>query len=193
MQTCKLMRHTHEPFLITFFVLITLSLAGCGGGSSESEPQQTQAPEQTQASDDTSSTNSDTDSDTTSVDYAPDDMKLEQAASKSEELYVEPEFQFDTFKSVTLDVLLTNNDGQPMVNTLIFVSAIDQNITELDDPELANKSLITVLKTDESGAVYRQLEMSQSVTKVLFEINAIGTNNEYIQDIGDVSEVHVQL
>ena len=198
MNTQRITRHTHEMLLITFVLLISLSLVGCGGGGgSESTPQESPAPVQTQNTDDNTNTDEDTgtetDGENETVSYEPEATKLEQEASSSQELYVEPEFHFDTFKSLTLDLLVTDYEGQPMANTMIFVSAIEPGVTELDSPKLANKSLITVLKTDSSGAVYRQLEMSQTVTNLLFEINAIGTNNEFIQDISDSSELLLQL
>lgn len=191
----RINRHTHEMFFITFLLLVTLTLAGCGGsgGSESTTPtaQETQSPTQNEESNETTSAEENKEPDAES--YAPEESRLEQEASSSSELYVEPDFQFDTFKAVTFDLLLTDNEGQPMANTIIFVSAIAQEITELDDPALANKSLISVLKTDASGAVYRQLEMSQTVNKVLFEINAIGTENEHIKDISEMTEVHIEL
>jgi len=173
----------------------TLLLTGCGGSSSE-QPEQSTEPTLQGTTDQNASDNSSTDTNTTTdsddtttdttgndiaVSYEPDDNKLDTAAENSTDLYVAEDFDFDTYKTITIDFQMVDYEGNVLSDTLVFVSQIDNAITELDDPELLNnKSLLTVLKTDESGNIYKTIEVAQTVDNLLVEINTLGVDNEMI-------------
>ena len=167
-------------------VLVSLLLVGCSQSSSSdsNEVQQDVQPEVDVVS---------TTDVTEVVDYSPQVEKLDVKASDSTELYVEPDFQFDTYKTVTFDLQVSSYEGEPLTNTILFLSAIEVGVESLDDPRLANKSLIAVMKTDESGSVYKQIEVDQNVANVLIEINAIGTENEVILPLTETLLIQQKL
>lgn len=151
-------------------LLCLSALSACGGGGGESSTN-TPAPAPPAPAP------------VEAVDYTPDTAALDESANKSTELYVETDFNFDTFKVVTLDINATGANGQALSNTLIFISVIDSEITELDDERLQHKALLTVAKTDANGNMYRQVETASTVTKLLVELNTIGIENEVILEM----------
>lgn len=186
-----------KKHLIVPSVIMTLVLAGCSGGSSnESTEVQEEVTQDVQATSQTETEaqqEAEVTEEAVAVDYTPEVEKLDTKAGDSTQLYVEPEFQFDTFKTVTFDLQLMDYDGAPVANTMLFLSSIEEGVVALDDPNLANKSLIAVLKTDASGSVYKQVEVDQNVANVLLEINALGTENEVILAVPDSLLVQQQL
>ena len=162
-------------------ICLNLSLlTACGGGGSDSSsstpPPSAPAPTSAPA-----------------PDYTPDATALDSSANKSTDLYVETDFTFDTYKVVTLDISATDPNGNALGNTLMFISVIDNEITELDDERLQNKELLSVAKTDENGSMYRQVEIASTVTKLLIELNTLGIENEVIVTINADNYVSYQF
>ncbi len=188
MKSNKLQYSINDILLLTFVLLVLTAVAGCGGSGGGSDEVTTQ-PETTTNNDSGTSAEEEEDA----ADYTPDESKLDADAESSSDLYVEPEFQFDTYKTLTVDLLISNIEGAPMANTMVFISAVPADVTELDAPELADKSLLTVAKTDSSGVIYRQLEVSQTLSKVLIEVSAIGVENERLIDVPANNLINVQF
>lgn len=115
--------------------------------------------------------------------YEPELVKLEQVAESSNDLYVAPDFNFEDHKSLTFDISATDDQGQNLSDSLIFVYQIDSDIEELEDERLTNRSMLVVLKTDSAGQVYQQLETPVSVTKLMLKINTLGIENTALVNV----------
>jgi len=182
------------------FGLLILSIVGCGGGGdSSTEAQVVEAPAPIATSTEAPvaeaptpiTTSTETEVATTGlveempVDYSPDSDKLVDKAETSTELYVEPEFNFDSYKSVSFDISVTDHLNQPVPDVMLSISVIDAQITSFDDPLLQDKSLLTKVFTDANGQIYVTLEMSRSVSKVLLELHTLGVENDVIKPVDD--------
>lgn len=162
------------PVLIS---LIVTCLLGCGGGGEDSTTSVVTA-------------NSNAESQqSTAVDYSPDSVKLSDTAKASIDLYVEPTFSFDSFKSVNFDISVTDLLKRPLSDVMLTISIIDSEIIELDDPMLQKKSLLTKVFTDANGQIYVTLEVALSVKKVLLELNTLGLENDAIVSLDETGVV----
>jgi len=165
--------------------LLILSIVGCGGGGdSGTEAPVAEAPTPIVTSTEAEVATTELIKDT-SGDYSPDSDKLVNKAEASTELYVEPEFNFDSYKSVSFDISVTDHLNQPTPDVMLSISVIDAEITSFDDPLLQDKSLLIKLFTDANGQIYVTLEMPRSVSKVLLELHTLGVENDVIMPIDD--------
>lgn len=111
------------------------------------------------------------------------DYQLESKASNSKELYIDPAFAFATFKTMTVDVSVVDSDGNPISGGIALISDIPEDVLELSDQRLEQKSLISVVRTDDYGRIYQDVEVSNSVTKILLELNIQSQNNKIIVEL----------
>ncbi|MBD3587089.1 hypothetical protein HHX48_15190 [Salinimonas sp. HHU 13199] len=125
--------------------------------------------------------------------YTPDTAALDSEANKSTQLYVEPDFTFDTHKVITLDITATGANGQALANTMVLVSVVDNDIEAMDDEKLQNKALLTVAKTNSNGTIYRKVEIASIQKKLLIELNALGIENEVLVAIAEDNYVTHQF
>lgn len=169
--------------LTVIFCIGSLSACGGGGGSSSSAPSETPAPAPTPVPDEPDE----------EEDYSPDESGLDTEANNSEQLYVQPDFTFDTHKVITLDISAVNNDGHALGNTLMFISVVDSDINELTDERLQQKALLTVARTNANGEVLREVETANTVTKLLIELNTVGIENEVLVTLADDNYVSYQF
>ena len=191
----KLARISSPQLLAVCIGVTLLSACGGGGGSSSNEsstaaPAPVAAPSAPAAPADSQESADETDED---VDYTPDAAALNSEANKSTQLYVEPDFTFDTHKRLTLDISATGARGQVLSDTLVTVSVVDSDITALDDERLQNKALLMVAKTDGNGELYRQVEIASSQQKLRIELNALGIENEVLAAIANDNYVSYQF
>jgi hypothetical protein len=163
---------------ITVYAVAFFVLAGCGGGggtnstSSQALPPPVvipvEAPSVSQA-----------------LDYQPDADKLSHGAETSSDLYVEPDFDFNSTKVVTFDVSAADFNDSPLSNRLLAISLIDNGIMDFADQRLQDKSIIAIVKTDTTGRVYLSIEMPISAQKVLLELKEIGLENKVMFALTD--------
>lgn len=164
--------------------VITVVLTACGSQSSSDEDIQletAQVEETTTASVENTAT------------YEPEIALLYTAAGSSTELYVEPQFNFDTHKTLNIEFQISDVEGKPLNNTMVFLSSIGDEVVALDDPNIANKSLLSVLKTDAAGNITKAIEVNQTVTNLLIEIDSLGIENEHIITIPNDGLVFANL
>ena len=121
----------------------------------------------------------------TRLDNQPMAEKLDTKAGRSKELYVEPEFRFNTFKSMTVDISVVDLNGYPVSGAIALISNIPEDVLDLYDQRLQQKSLIGVVRSDDSGHIYQNLELSSSVKRVLLELNIQSENNKVIIELDD--------
>lgn len=182
------MNHTFNKTLLliltVIFCLGVLSACGGGGGSNSSAPSETPAPVPTPVPDEP---------DEEEEDYSPDETGLDTEANNSEQLYVQPDFTFDTHKVITLDISAVNNDGMALGNALMFISVVEDDISELTDERLQQKALLTVARTNANGEVLREVETANTVTKLLIELNTVGIENEVLVTLAEDNYVSYQF
>jgi hypothetical protein len=117
--------------------------------------------------------------------YAADTTKLDNKATKSKDLYIEPSFNFLTYKEVTLDFSVNDTQGNPMQGMVLKVFSVLPSTESGPEQPLTQKSLISIVRTDNSGRAYRQIEMSNSTTTVLVELGMQTANNTVTMDMHD--------
>lgn len=180
----KNVRTYQTPILIS---LTVICLFGCGGGGGDnSAPVANEVPIITTTVTEESTTEPEQ---AAVVDYSPDPVKLSDTAAASRDLYVEPMFNFDSFKRVSFDISAIDNLKQPLSDVMLSISVIDEEITALDDPLLQQKSLLSKVFTDSNGQIYITLEMALSVNKVLLELNTLGLENDVIFRVDETGVV----
>ncbi|MBL4900536.1 MAG: hypothetical protein JKX76_13045 [Colwellia sp.] len=159
---------------LTAVIIFTMLIVSCGGGGGDASVTETP----------------NTATDTTSKvelkkDYTPDSAKLAIMAQSSIDLYVEPNFNFNSHQKVIFNINVTNSEGEPMTNKVLSISSIYHEVEAYDDPRLQEKALLAMTKTDNDGQVYLTLEIPQSISNILLELNAVGIENEVIRLIDD--------
>ena len=117
--------------------------------------------------------------------YLPDAQKLATKASRSKDLYVEPDFDFKTFNTYTLELSVTDQDQQPAPSVILRVFSTDDENIQSEDGVPAQKSLLGIVRTDQYGSVYQPIEISQSVKQVLLELNSQSPDNQVLIKLTD--------
>lgn len=158
-------------------ILFTLILFGCGGGGSGGETQESPTPPTLVVTE------------VSSTDYTPDPAKLTSAGSSSTELFVEPNFTFNSFKNVVFDLSVIDFNKQPLSDLMLSIFVIDNEITAHDDPRLQGKSLFAKVKTNNNGQGYLTLEMPVKVNNVLIELSAVGIENAVIISLDESNNI----
>ena len=177
----------------TTLMLLVLASCGGGGGGGESSSNTTASAAAPTAPATTTTDTTDTTDTSTTESYDPDASKQEQTAESTDDLYVEQSFEFNTYKVITIDIQALNDDGAALANTLLFVSSLPEGVTELDDQRMAEKSLMSVFKTDSNGGIYGQLEISNNVNNVLLELNTLGIENEVMVTLAEDNMLQYQF
>ncbi|MDG1751472.1 MAG: hypothetical protein P8I03_07415 [Thalassotalea sp.] len=167
--------------MVTLSLLI-LSLTGCGGGGGKTDNSVSTTSQNTPLV---------TVSDTSQVvvDYSPEEERLTTEASSSSELYVEPTFNFDSFKVIDVDISARDVASDPLSGALVSISVIDDSISDLNDVLINEKSLLTNVFTDNNGQINITLEVPDSVNKLLLEIHALGIENKVIFNVDEAALV----
>jgi len=176
MKFIQLKTANYQSYTLIIFMLTCILACGGGGGSSKEAPVIITEEPTTQPGEEV-------------IDYSPDPTKLGTSADDSSELYVEENFNFDSFKSVTFDISASDSLDKPIIGAMLLVSVIDAEITAYDDPLIQDKSLLTKVFTDTNGQIYIRLEMANSVGKVLLELNALGLTNDVIIELGNANVI----
>lgn len=112
-------------------------------------------------------------------------QRLQTKAGKSYDLYVESSFNFRTFKTITLDILVTNTQGLPSANKILLVSTIPDGEDDQLEQRYVQKSVLSLIRTDEYGRVYKPIEVSNSISSLLIELNEQTANNKVLIDVPD--------
>lgn len=188
----RLTRISMFQIIVVCMSVILLSACGGGGGSSSSDSTSASSAPTVPATP-ASPPSAPEQGAEEGEDYSPDAAALDNEANKSTQLYVEPDFTFDTHKVITLDISAIGANGQALIDTLVLVSVVDDDINAMDDERLQNKALLTVAKTDGSGSIYRKIEIASTENKLLIELNALGIENEVLIAIAEDNYVSHQF
>lgn len=168
---------------MVIFSLLIVSLTGCGGGGGGN------AENSNATTSETTPIVTVSDTSPVVVDYSPEEERLTTEASSSSELYVEPTFNFDSFKVIDVDISARDVADDPLSGALVSISAIDDSISDLNDVLIDEKSLITNIFTDNNGQINITLEVPDSVNKLLLEIHALGIENRVIFNVDEAALV----
>ena len=117
--------------------------------------------------------------------YLPDTVKLVTKAAQSMDLYVEPDFNFQTFKTYTLELSVNNQAGQPAQGAILRIYSTDDENVQSEDGLAAQRSLLGIVRTDQYGSVYQTIELSQSVKQVLLEFDSQSPDNQVLINLTD--------
>ena len=100
-------------------------------------------------------------------------------ASRSTELVVDPDFNFESSKSVVLDISVTNDQNRPMPGVMLKVYAVE-------DPKYLNgvkrklkTALISMIRTDANGNAQRTVEVPQHYRDIKIEKMMLARYTEY--------------
>jgi hypothetical protein len=118
-------------------------------------------------------------------DYLPDSEKLVTKAAQSKDLYVEPDFNFQTFNTYTLELFVNDSNGQPLQGVLLRIFSTDAENVGSEESLAAQKSLLGIVKTDHHGSVYQTIEISGSIKQVLLQLNSQSPNNQVLIKLAD--------
>ena len=157
-------------FIVLIAFVFCLQACGGSGGSDSSSEQQTEQPE-------TPVTQQET---VEPVNYDPDPELLDSSAENSTELYVDENFNFNTFKLISVDVSATSLDGTPLANTLVFVYSLPSDIEELEQVTPEDKDLLFIAKTNTAGLIMVEKEVNQNLDNFLLVLQQIGMENQAI-------------
>ena len=122
-------------------------------------------------------------------DHDADTTKLITKAKRSTDLYVEPAFNFESHRTYTLDFSVTDKDGEPLSGVILLISSIPDDVEDVDDEALLDKSLMSILRTDQYGRVYQQVEAAKIYTNLLVELNMQTEGNKVIVDASETDYV----
>jgi len=168
-------------------IISTVAIVGCGGGGEE-------AVSETSSAIAVESLESEVVVlEVPKSDFMPDTAKLSTTAQSSNELYVEPDFNFNNHKKVVFNISVTNSEGEPKVNKLLLISSINNEIEGHDDPRLQDKSFLAMTKTNSDGLAQLTLEVPQHVANILLELNVVGIENDVILPLDSDETINYQF
>jgi hypothetical protein len=90
---------------------------------------------------------------------------------------------------MTVDISVVDINGNPVAGAIALISNIPEEVLDLYDQRLEQKSLIGVVRSDEYGRVYQTLELSSSVKRVLLELNIQSENNKVIIELDNTEYI----
>jgi hypothetical protein len=117
--------------------------------------------------------------------YLPDTQKLSTKAAQSKDLYVEPDFNFQTFSTYTLELSVNGQDGQPAEGVIMRIFSTGDEHALSENEVVSQKSLLGIVRTDQYGSVYQTIEISKSVKQVLLELNSKSPDNQVLIQLAD--------
>lgn len=112
--------------------------------------------------------------------YEPSTELLSQEAERSTDIYVAETFNFNTYKTVTIDVSAATPDGTPLADTLLFVYSIPSEVQELAELKPEDKDLLFIVKTNSAGLALVKQEINQNLDTLLLELQTIGIENQIV-------------
>lgn len=112
--------------------------------------------------------------------YQPDTQRLVTKAAQSKDLYVEPDFNFQTFSTYILELSVNDQNGQPASGVILRIFSTDAENVQSKDSLGAPKSLLGIVRTDQYGSVYQTIEISRSVKQILLELNTQSPDNQVL-------------
>lgn len=121
--------------------------------------------------------------------YLPDTVKLFTKATKSIDLYAEPDFNFQTFNTYTLELSVRDQAGQPAQGVILRVFSTDDKSVQSKDGLTAQRTLLGIVRTDQYGSVYQTIEISQSVKQVLLELNSQSPDNQFLIELAGLEYI----
>ena len=113
--------------------------------------------------------------------------------SRSTDLVVDPSFNFETSRTVSLDIAVTDDLNQPMVGVMVKVFALEDP-SRLGNIKRALKStLITVARTNSEGKVVREVEIPQHYRDLKIEKQTMSANPIKILSVQGQQHISVSL
>jgi len=150
---------------ITLLTLIVINFYGCGGGDiraiSLSNPQT----------------------------LIGEGEVLGTAKNLSTKLHIESSIINDEYKSIRVEINVTDNYNQPLSNVQLSISIIDSRSPNFYGEVLTNKYLITNAVTNEHGAFSLSLEVAKEESDLLLVLNTFGAKNDIFFSLDEKTSV----
>ncbi|MEE2730640.1 MAG: hypothetical protein VYA55_07430 [Pseudomonadota bacterium] len=122
--------------------------------------------------------------------YTPDGSRLLSAANASDDLYVEPVFDFRSSQNIQLYISAVDGDNAPLTYSRISVYLIPGTITEWNDELMDQAELLTRGITNADGLFNRQLDIPDHGQQLLLVLDAMGFENKQLVTIDGTSLTH---
>lgn len=112
-----------------------------------------------------------------------------QKARSSRELYVDPDFEFSSHSTYTVDVSVQNSQQQPVTGVLLRVyRAADGEEVDIN-AQLEDDALLTIMRTTDNGWANRTIEFPQDIENILILAEYVGIENRKAVKLG--GEAHI--
>lgn len=122
------------------------------------------------------------------VDTASADTNVK--ANKSLELQVDAEFNFNSYRKITLDVSAIDNQGRPIANAIMRIFVV-KAVASGEEEGMLKKSLLTMARTDEAGWLMQEIEVPQNYQTLLLEVQNMEVEQQRTVELG--ADEHLQI
>lgn len=114
-------------------------------------------------------------------------------AGRSTELVVDPQFNFTSSKKVVLDITVSDDLNQPMPGVLLKVYAMEDPKRIKGIKRKLKSTLLTVVRTDATGAVQREVEIPEHYLNLKIEKMVMSDKPATYLSVNGQERIHVQL
>jgi len=125
--------------------------------------------------------------------HAQSDEAVNEPAGRSTELVVDPEFNFNSSRKVTLDITVRNDLNQRQSGVLIKVFAVEDPKRVVGVKRKLKTTLISVLRSDDNGNVQREVEIPQHYRDLRIEKQAMSSRPAKDIVIDNQEKIFVKL
>lgn len=186
-------RITFSNIFSAVLCLASLGLIGCGGGGGGSGGggagggNQVAVVQSSAAILTSSKANS---SAASSANFTADTHLLGVAASASGNLYVDPQFKFESTKQIELRIYANDASGQPLAGKRLDVYLVPDDVESLQSEDAQSLALLVTGFTDAAGEFYRSVEIPVTVGKIKLQLDAIGIESQALVTLGQTVMEH---
>lgn len=112
-------------------------------------------------------------------------------ARRSTELTVSPDFNFNSFKKVKLDIQTINDLNKPIPHTFVRIYGVSSSELLLEKEHISLSNLLSLARTNEAGWVIHEIELPHHVKKLLLVLDTVDINNKKLVTLTENSSVLV--
>lgn len=116
-----------------------------------------------------------------------------QKASSSKELYVDPDFDFESHSSYTMDVSVQDSQQQPVAGVLLRVYRVADGEDVDLNAQLEDEALLTIMRTANNGWANRTIEFPQDIENILVLAEYVGIENRKAVKLGGEEHIVVKF
>ncbi len=113
-----------------------------------------------------------------SMNFNADTRLLGIAANASGNLYVDPQFSFESTKQIELRMYASDGAGQPLAGKRLDIYAVPVSVESLQSEEAQTLALLVSGFTDAAGEFYRRVDVPVTVEKIKLQLDALGIESQ---------------